>query len=109
MRTCPSLSHATTGKAGNAQSQALFESYARLQQLRGQQVTIPPGTSSTSEQTSRVVGIIEAVLRGSGGDTELRQAMKILQVCNGGWEGRRIKCLCAGVRIGWLVVENYSM
>ncbi len=70
----------STGKAGNAQSQALFESYARLQQLRGQAVSIPAGTSSTSEQTSKVVGIIEALLRGSGGEAELQQAMTILQV-----------------------------
>jgi hypothetical protein len=119
------------GKAGNAQSQSLFESYARLQQLRGQAVSIPAGkttrhrsclrhvivlvlygtrehtacsrvtaaavpcrwlpvtcfflipagTAATSEQTSRVVGIIEAVVRGSGGEAELRQAMAILQVC----------------------------
>ncbi|GFH19942.1 uncharacterized protein HaLaN_16979, partial [Haematococcus lacustris] len=73
------ICEAALGKAGNAQSQSLFESYARLQQLRGQAVSIPAGTAATSEQTSRVVGVIEAVSRGSGGETELRQAMSILK------------------------------
>jgi hypothetical protein len=109
-----------TGKAGNAQSQALFEAYARLQQLRGGGSSsgsgapasgagaaankagskagggghlgvpspgppfIPAGTSATSEQTGRVVGIIEAVSRGSGSEPDMRQAMDILQVCNSG-------------------------
>lgn len=43
-------------RAGTAQSQSLFEAYARLQQLRGLPVAIPAGTAATSEQTSKVCG-----------------------------------------------------
>jgi hypothetical protein len=50
-------------RAGNAQSQSLYESYTRLQQLRGVPVALPAGAAAASEQTSRVVGIIESVSR----------------------------------------------
>eukprot|EP00200_Dunaliella_tertiolecta_P013666 CAMPEP_0202394750 /NCGR_PEP_ID=MMETSP1127-20130417/93597_1 /ASSEMBLY_ACC=CAM_ASM_000462 /TAXON_ID=3047 /ORGANISM="Dunaliella tertiolecta, Strain CCMP1320" /LENGTH=1471 /DNA_ID=CAMNT_0048997397 /DNA_START=145 /DNA_END=4558 /DNA_ORIENTATION=- len=76
---CTSNCEAALSKAGTAQSQSLFEAYARLQQLRGQAVSIPHGTAATSERTSKVVGVIEALARGSGGEPELREAMEILK------------------------------
>lgn len=51
---CTSSCEAALSKAGTAQSQSLFEAYARLQQLRGQAVSIPHGTAATSERTSKV-------------------------------------------------------
>lgn len=58
-KTC----EAALSRAGNAQSQSLYESYARLQQLRGLPTAIPAGTAAASEATSKVVGIIEGLLR----------------------------------------------
>ncbi len=58
-KTC----EAALSRAGNAQSQSLYESYARLQQIRGLATAIPTGTAAASEATSKVVGIIEAMLR----------------------------------------------
>jgi hypothetical protein len=58
-KTC----EAALSRAGNAQSQSLYESYAKLQQLRGLATAIPAGTAAASEATSKVVGIIEGLLR----------------------------------------------
>ena len=75
-------------RAGNAQSQSLYESYARLQQLRGLPTAIPAGTAASSEATSKVVGIIEGLIRagaaaagqqgGSGTAAEIKTAMQVL-------------------------------
>ncbi|MEW5319069.1 MAG: hypothetical protein WDW38_010242 [Sanguina aurantia] len=84
MATLPSIAASceqALARAGTAQSQSLFEAYARLQQLRGLPVAIPAGTAATSEQTSKVVGIIEAVLRSTSpthASADIRAAMAIL-------------------------------
>ena len=79
-KTCESA----LSRAGNAQSQSLYESYARLQQLRGLPTAIPAGTAAASEATSKVVGIIESLLRSNAGNVaakaDIGTAMGILKV-----------------------------
>ena len=80
-KTCESA----LGRAGTAQSQSLYESYARLQQLRGLPTAIPAGTAVASEATSKVVGIIEGLMRSdaargnAAAASDIKSAMQILK------------------------------
>lgn len=66
-------------KVGAAQPQSLIEAYARLQQLRGVAVALPPGVASTSEQTSKVLNIIQTLSGSAASPTDTAAATKLDQ------------------------------